>query len=69
MAKRSIVKTAERVRGVDEGGYTLTSSEILELLEVAQKEGISDAIYTAFYGGFVLGHRATIAGKYHETTV
>lgn len=66
MAKRSIVKTADLVCGLDKGGYSLTISELDELCSLARRGLIVEALSAAFNGGYVLGHRATVAGKYTE---
>ena len=68
MAKRDMVKTAARVRGIDQGNYSITVPEMYELMEMARTVGAADAIALAFDYGYVLGHRATEAGKYKERT-
>ena len=44
----------------------MSSAEIYELIEMARNVGSADAIITAFNFGYVLGHRATLAGRYKE---
>lgn len=66
MAKRNLTETANRVRCTDRGGYGMSSAEIYELIEMARNVGSADAIITAFNFGYVLGHRATLAGRYKE---
>lgn len=64
--KRSIVKTAEKVYLTDKGRYSMTINELQELIDMLQNVGVTDALITAFNAGYVLGHRATVAGKYTE---
>ena len=64
--KRSIVKTAEKVYLTDKGCYSMTINELQELIDMVQNVGVTDALFTAFNAGYVLGHRATVAGKYTE---
>ena len=66
MANRDIRKTAALVRRTDRGGYDMSGGEFCELLDIAQEIGAAEAITEAFNFGYVLGHRATKAGKYTE---
>lgn len=69
MAKRDIEKIAEKTTGEKNRiptAYDMTGSELFSLTEKARKDA-PDAILTAFRAGFVLGHRATKAGKYTES--
>lgn len=59
---RDIEKTAEKARENKPEHYDLTYQELRDLLEKARGD-IGKAIITAFNYGFVLGHRATAAGK------
>ena len=59
---RDIEKTAEKARENKPEYYDLTYQEMQDLLEKARGD-IGNAIRTAFNYGFVLGHRATAAGK------
>lgn len=63
---RSIIKTAETVNGVDKGGYSMTIAEMDELCSLAKRGLLIEALCAAYNGGYVRGHRATLAGKYAE---
>jgi len=60
--KRNMEKTAERAKKNIPEYYDLTYKDIYDLLEKSTKDR-GQAILTAFEYGFVLGHRATLAGK------
>lgn len=63
---RDMKKTAEKATREIPSNYDLNSSEIIDLMKKARKGSPDDtynAIITAFKYGFVLGHRATVAGK------
>lgn len=63
---RSIIKTAETVNGIDKGGYSMTIAEMDELCSLAKRGLLIEALCAAYNGGYVRGHRATLAGKYAE---
>lgn len=65
MVKRNIEETIKEVRGKMPASYDLTVLDIEELAETARGD-LVDAIIKAFDFGYVLGHRATVAGKYTE---
>ena len=59
-------KTAEKAEHNIPDSYDLYSNEIEKLMEQARCYSANEtyeAIATAFRYGFVLGHRATLAGK------
>ena len=62
---RNMEKTAEKANMNIPGNYDLVYSEIENLMRKAKgtSEEKYDAIMTAFHYGFILGHRATVAGK------
>ena len=63
---RNMEQTANKAKDNIPGYYDLTSEEIIALLRKANSsvsEGRYDALRIAFDYGFVLGHRATLAGK------
>ncbi len=64
--KRDMNKTAERANKYSKDGYDICTTEIQELMNKARNGSCTEtfeAIITAFKYGFVLGNRATIAGK------
>ena len=67
MAIRDMKKTAEKVEGKDiiPWHYQLTLGEINDAFDMIHKsqEDEFNAIMTLFYYGFILGNRATRAGK------
>ena len=63
---RDMIKTAQKAETNVPANYDLNSSEIIDLMKKARSGSPDDtynAIITAFKYGFVLGHRATVAGK------
>lgn len=63
---RNMEKTAKKAESNVPVLYDLSFSEITELyrvIESGSKEKALDAILIAFKYGFVMGHRATLAGK------
>ena len=65
---RDMEKTAEIISGkmINEKGlshYDMNSQEITRLFNLIDQGEWYKAISTAFEYGFVLGHRATVAGK------
>ena len=65
---RNMEKTAERIKGQFEAKngldrYDLTFDEITQLIRECEKGNEFEAIEMAFLYGFVLGNRATVAGK------
>ena len=63
---RDMKKTAEKAERNIPDSYDLYSNEIEKLMEQARCHSANEtyeAIITAFNYGFVLGHRATLAGK------
>lgn len=60
--KRNMEITAEKAKGIVPERYDLTVPEIVALANKA-KESKVDAVCTAFLYGFMMGHRATAAGK------
>lgn len=63
---RDMKQTADKARSNIPGSYDLNSTELSELLNKARQNDPNetyDAIVTAFMYGFVMGHRATLAGK------
>lgn len=68
--KRDMYKTAEMAKGIITDRYDLTAPEVMELYRKAHESsgGVLDAICTAFLYGFMLGHRATNAGKCGKTS-
>ena len=65
MAKRDLEKTAARVMYRVPSGYDLTHADLTQLHDMAE-HNFFEAICTAFNFGYVMGHRATEAGKYEE---
>jgi len=66
---RDMEKTAEKAIQNIPDKYTIMSDEIMDLMKKARLKSPDetfDAILTAFRYGFVLGHRATIAGKVNK---
>lgn len=68
MAKRDIEKTANKVKGLfdKENGldaYDLNGDDLERLYQLVLENRIWDTVITAFRYGFVMGHRATVAGK------
>lgn len=64
MAKREMMETAAKFdKGEIPAAYDLSYTEVLRLLDMAAAGRLFDAIETAFRYGYVLGHRATAAGK------
>ena len=64
--KRDMNKTAERADSQIKDAYDINILEVQELINKARngsRYDAFDAIVTAFKYGFVLGHRATVAGK------
>lgn len=64
--KRDMNKTAEKANYFPRDCYDIRISEIQELINKARNGSCTeafDAIVTAFKYGFVLGNRATVAGK------
>lgn len=66
MAQRNMRETAARVKGVRNDYYNISIGELKELADIARNEDVYEAFITCFEYGYVLGHRATIAGKYNE---
>ena len=63
---RDMKKTAEKAESNIPDSYDLYSTEIEKLMKQARCYSANEtykAIITAFNYGFVLGHRATLAGK------
>ena len=63
---RDFRKTAEKAHHKIPDYYDLYSTEIIDLMKQARDrdpEETYEAILTAFRYGFVLGHRATTAGR------
>ncbi len=63
---RKIKATAEKALKELPSNYTLTISEILQLVFLAEEngmQGIYEAITTAFLFGVAIGNRATRRGK------
>ena len=69
---RDMIKTAEKVgngffKKKEMWAYDMTFDEFSNLIKLASSKDtpdpLSKAIFTAFRYGFVLGHRATVAGK------
>ncbi len=67
MRPRNMKATTERVHGRIAEHYDMSGSDVVELCEIAQKD-VYEAITRAFEYGYVLGHRATKAGKYSENS-
>lgn len=65
MAKRDLEKTAARVIHRVPSSYELTYTNLTQLHDMAE-HNFFEAICAAFNFGYVMGHRATIAGKYEE---
>lgn len=67
---RNLEKTVSLVRNGRECSvvpeYDIPGGDIMKLMEKAQAGEAYDAIMAAFNYGYVLGHRATVAGKYRE---
>lgn len=68
---RNMEKTAMKVKGqfnyktgLDK--YDMQGDEMIQLIQKAEEGQAFDAISMAFCYGFVLGHRATAAGKIKE---
>ena len=64
--KRDMKTTAEKAMHNVPDFYDINSEELRELLKktrTVDPNDAFDAIVTAFHYGFVLGHRATAAGK------
>lgn len=62
MASRNMEQIAERASGRIPTEYDMTYKEMQRILSMDDL----DAICTAFRLGFVMGHRATKAGKFKE---
>ena len=62
---RDMKKTAEMATLNTPDHYDINSAEIFDLMAEARRSPgeTYEAILTAFRYGFVLGHRATLAGK------
>lgn len=68
---RDIIKTVEKVQDDyfmknNLCGYCMTLAEVLTIMGMMERkeiESIYDGAMLAFRYGFVLGHRATVAGK------
>ena len=63
---RDMKKTAEKAESNIPDNYDIYSNEIKKLMEQARCYSANEtykAIITAFNYGFVMGHRATLAGK------
>lgn len=67
---RNLQKTIQEVRNEHECSvnplYDISPSDVMELMRKAQSGEAYDAIMAAFNFGYVMGHRATLAGKYSE---
>lgn len=65
---RNVKKTADKMRGQFAIGsglsyYDLSFGELQQLYDIFEAEGLFHCIVAAFHFGFVLGHRATVAGR------
>ena len=63
---RNMKQTADKASNNIPSTYDLNSTELRELISKARQADPNDsydAIVTAFMYGFVMGHRATLAGK------
>ena len=63
---RNMKQTADKASNNIPSTYDLNSTELSELIKQARNADPNetyDAIVTAFLYGFVMGHRATLAGK------
>lgn len=63
---RNMKSTADKANSNIPCSYDLNSTELSELIKQARNADPNetyDAIVTAFLYGFVMGHRATLAGK------
>ena len=63
MAKRDIVKTAEKAQIAD--GYALRSGQVTEIMNHTGGDWFG-SLALAFEYGYVMGGRAALAGKYKE---
>lgn len=64
--KRNMENTASKAKNTIPDNYNITTGEILTLMKKARSADANEALYAiadAFRYGFVLGHRATLAGK------
>ena len=65
MARRDLFITSDEVRGRIPVVYDLMASDIQQLYKLS-KEDPFNALTVCFRFGYVLGHRATLRGKYKE---
>ncbi len=59
-------KMLEEARTIKPKEYDITVGELNKIYEIIRKKSndyLFDAILTAFNYGFILGHKATVAGK------
>lgn len=66
MATRNMVKTVEKSKGQIPLHYDLVVEDLNVFMRMIKENGIDgafDAVVMAFRYGFVLGNRATVAGK------
>ena len=68
---RNMEKTANKMLGKfnNQSGldrYDMTSDELGKLIAMIEEGNIYEPLTMAFCYGFVLGHRATVAGKIKE---
>ena len=66
MASRNMEQIAERTIGRIPTEYDMTYDEMLRLYKAFMGGHEFTALSTAFEFGFVMGHRATKAGKFRE---
>ena len=69
---RNMEKTTAKIRGQFNSRtgldrYDMDGEEMLQLVRQCQEGHDFEALSTAFLYGFVLGHRATVAGKIKDT--
>lgn len=65
MKKRTLTETIQRVEGSIPSNYEMRYSDITQLGEIARND-LYAAISAAFEYGYIMGHKATVAGKYTE---
>lgn len=68
---RNMEKTAHKMSGKfnSQSGldrYDMTSDELGKLIAMSKEGNAYESLIMAFCYGFVLGHRATVAGKIKE---
>ena len=66
--KRDLFKTAALVGKTIPTAYQMFASDITDLTEMSQQGDLQQyrAFMLAFEYGYVMGHRATVNGKYKE---